>query len=244
MAERHHSATCSPNASPRRSAAPGLSKGEFAERAGVDRTTLSQLLSPGDQRLPRLDTVLALAADARPVDRLARRAVQRRAASRRSSCQHTSFEAPGPSPTDERLLGWLSEAADYKIRYVPATLPDLLKSDAVIRFERSGSVGPDAAQTIDTTAAQPGVGPQPGHGDGVLLVGAGAAVVRRGRGRLVPARRGGPARAARPDDRARRRAVPDVPLVPVRRRASATPPRSPCSAASAPRCTSASCTSC
>jgi hypothetical protein len=68
--------------------------------------------------------------------------------------QHTSFETPGPSPTDERLLAWLTEAADYKIRYVPATLPDLLKTDEVIRFERSRG-DPGAAQTtIATTAAR------------------------------------------------------------------------------------------
>ena len=67
---------------------------------------------------------------------------------------HTSFEAPGPSPTDEKLLGWLGEAADYKIRYVPSTLPDLLKTDAVIRFERSRAEGPNVEQTIETTEAQ------------------------------------------------------------------------------------------
>jgi transcriptional regulator with XRE-family HTH domain len=133
----------------------GLAKGEFAARAGVDRTTLSQLLSASSERLPRLDTVLAVAAahdlsidwlvglsNAGPVEA--------------ELIQHTSFAAPGPSPSDERLLGWLDEAAGSKIRYVPSTLPDLLKSDAVIRFERSGSAGPNAAQTIDTTAARLG----------------------------------------------------------------------------------------
>ena len=130
-----------------------LSKGEFAERAGVDRTTLSQLLSPGRQRLPRLDTVLALAAEHDlSIDWLV--GLSNAGPVEAEIMPHTSFEAPGPSPTDERLLGWLSDAADYKIRYVPATLPDLLKTEAVIRYERSGSVGPDAAQTIETTAAQ------------------------------------------------------------------------------------------
>jgi transcriptional regulator with XRE-family HTH domain len=134
----------------------GLSKTAFADRAGIDRTTLSQLLSPANRRLARVDTLVALAAthdlsldwlvglsNVGPVEA--------------ELIRHTSspsFEAPGPSPSDERLLEWLSEAADYKIRYVPATLPDLLKSDAVIRFERSRSAGPDAAQTIDTTAAR------------------------------------------------------------------------------------------
>ncbi len=131
----------------------GLGKGEFAEQAGIDRTTLSQLLSPINDRWPRVDTLRALAAthdlsldwlvglsNAGPVEA--------------ELLQHTSFESPGPSPSDELLLGWLIEAADYKIRYVPATLPDLLKTDAVIRFERARADGPDVTQTIDTTAAR------------------------------------------------------------------------------------------
>ena len=66
-----------------------------------------------------------------------------------------TFEAPGPTPTDELLLGWLTEAADYKIRYVPTTLPDLLKTDDLIRFERGRTATLDAAQTtISTTAAR------------------------------------------------------------------------------------------
>ena len=36
---------------------------------------------------------------------------------------------------DERLQTWHSEAVGYKIRYVPTTLPDLLKTPAVIRYE-------------------------------------------------------------------------------------------------------------
>jgi len=132
----------------------GLSKSEFAERAGVDRTTLSQLLSPTNQRLPRVDTVLALAgahdlsidwlvglSNAGPVEA-------------ELHVRDTSFEAPGPSPIDEHLVDWLTEAAGSKIRYVPATLPDLLKTDAVVRFERAREAGPDAEQSIDTTAAR------------------------------------------------------------------------------------------
>jgi transcriptional regulator with XRE-family HTH domain len=131
----------------------GLGKGEFAVRAGVDRTTLSQLLSPLNGRLPRIDTLHAIAvAHDLSIDWLV--GLSNVGPVEAELLQHTSFESPGPAPTDELLLGWLGEAADYKIRYVPATLPDLLKSDAVIRFERSRAEGPDAAQTIYTSAAR------------------------------------------------------------------------------------------
>ena len=134
----------------------GLSKTEFADRAGIDRTTLSQLLSPANRRLPRVDTIVALAAAHElSIDWLV--GLSNVGPVEAELIRHTSspsFESPGPSPSDERLLGWLGEAADYKIRYVPATVPDLLKSDAVIRFERSRSAEPSAVPTIDTTAAR------------------------------------------------------------------------------------------
>ena len=131
----------------------GLGKGEFAERAGVDRTTLSQLLSPGNHRLPRTDTILALArTHDLSIDWLL--GLSNTGPVEAELLQNMSFEEPGPAPVDERLLSWLDEAADYKIRYVPATLPDLLKSEAVIRFERAGPTGPNVAQTIEATEAQ------------------------------------------------------------------------------------------
>ncbi len=131
----------------------GLNKSEFAEAAGVDRTTLSQLLSANTSRLPRADTLHAIAvAHDLSVDWLIGLSNVGPVAA--ELLPHTSFEAPGPSSTDEKLLSWLDEAADYKIRYVPSTLPDLLKTEAVIRFERARAGGPNADQTIEVTEAQ------------------------------------------------------------------------------------------
>ncbi len=128
----------------------GMAKGAFAERAGIDRTTLAQLLSRGNARLPRVDTIVAIAtAHDLSVDWLIGLSNVGPVEAELLH-QQTQFERPGPSPTDERLLGWLTEAAGQKIRYVPATLPDLLKSDEVIRFERSRAT-PDATQTTMAT---------------------------------------------------------------------------------------------
>jgi transcriptional regulator with XRE-family HTH domain len=131
----------------------GLSRSAFAEAAGVDRTTLTQLLSRSNTRLPRLDTVTALAGTHElSTDWLT--GLSNSGPVEAEIIQPTSFEAPGPSPVDELLLGWLDEANGHKIRYVPATLPDLLKTDAVIRYERAGGTAPSAEQTIETTAAR------------------------------------------------------------------------------------------
>jgi len=50
---------------------------------------------------------------------------------------HESLEItlPAMAPLDESLERWHAEATGYKIRYVPKTLPDLAKTDAVIRHE-------------------------------------------------------------------------------------------------------------
>jgi hypothetical protein len=50
-----------------------------------------------------------------------------------------AVERGASSPSDERLTFWRSEAAGYKIRYVPTTLPDLLRTDDVIAYEYSQS---------------------------------------------------------------------------------------------------------
>lgn len=131
----------------------GLGKGDFAERANVDRTTLSHLLT-GAGRQPRLDTVVALASThGLSIDWLTGLSNIDPIEAELGELQ-TSFETPGPSPTDERLLTWFTEAADYKIRYIPTTLPDLLKSDSVIRFERSRSLAGTNETTIATTEAR------------------------------------------------------------------------------------------
>jgi transcriptional regulator with XRE-family HTH domain len=131
----------------------GLSRTEYAFVAGIDRTSLTQLLTPGNRRLPRLDTLAGIArAHGESIDWLA--GLTESGPAQTEILQHTSFEPTRPDELDERLLEWLIEAADHKIRYVPATLPDLLKTSAVIRYERAPREGPNAAQTIETTAAR------------------------------------------------------------------------------------------
>jgi hypothetical protein len=59
----------------------------------------------------------------------------------------TITEAPR-ALIDERIFGWHREAAGYKIRHVPATLPDMLKSRALMRWEYEPQLGRTADQAI------------------------------------------------------------------------------------------------
>jgi transcriptional regulator with XRE-family HTH domain len=116
----------------------GLSRSAFAGRVGLDRSTLTQLLSPDNQRLPRAETVMGIAANMGvSCDWLLglTQDEQQRTEMVAMDRQALEIEAGAASPLDERLMRWHREASGYKIRYVPTTLPDLLKTEAVIEYE-------------------------------------------------------------------------------------------------------------
>ncbi|HTW28379.1 MAG TPA: helix-turn-helix transcriptional regulator [Acetobacteraceae bacterium] len=112
-----------------------LSQTAFAHAVGIDRSTLSQLLSPGNERLPRIESVVAIAQVCKvSLDwLLGLRDVAERDPGVISDV--LGIERDAPSPVDDRLVGWLDQAAGYKIRHVPTTFPDVLKTSAVINFE-------------------------------------------------------------------------------------------------------------
>jgi transcriptional regulator with XRE-family HTH domain len=113
----------------------GLSRSAFAAKLGLDRSTLSQLLSPDIQRLPRAETIAAIATSEQvSVDWLLGLSQEGQLGLDLVGPE-LEIEPGAGSPADERLQRWHAEAAGYKIRYVPATLPDLLKSEEVIDFE-------------------------------------------------------------------------------------------------------------
>ncbi len=131
--------------------ASGINRSELARACGVDRSTIAQLLSGGDARLPNAHLaaecagVLGVSADfllglsdrpERPGDVLAAAVAVTEAA--RSSA-------------DEQLLDWHREAAGYKIRHVAATLPDVLKSEEVLSWEYQSFLGKTPQQAIGAT---------------------------------------------------------------------------------------------
>lgn len=127
----------------------GLSKSAFAARAGIDRSTLSQILSAATDRLPRVETLTAIAMSERiSLDWLV-------GMSQEASVGSTMMEAleitrGQASPADERLQGWYDEAMGYKIRHVPTNLPDVLKTDAVIEYEYQRSAAASPQQRFAT----------------------------------------------------------------------------------------------
>ena len=113
----------------------GASRADLARRVGIDRSTLTQLLSADLDRLPRADTVAAVAAELKvSLDWLLGLShVEKLGA----DILHESLQV-SPSaqhPADEQLIKWFEEAAETKVRSVPATLPDFAKTGDVLRHE-------------------------------------------------------------------------------------------------------------
>ena len=128
----------------------GLSQSAYATRVQIDRSTLSQLLSERNERLPRADSLVAIAhTEGVSIDWLLGLSEQGSVAADflRPSLE---FERDASSPADQRLARWHDEAAGYPIRYVPATLPDLLKTDQVIEWEYRESAAFTPEQSIVT----------------------------------------------------------------------------------------------
>lgn len=114
----------------------GESRAAFAAKAGLDRSTLSQLLSEGNVRLPRADTIARIAA---------RHSVSADWLLGLSEVpQVTADVVPRPvvetgadDPESQHLKRWHEEVRGAKIRYVPSSIPDQVKIEAVIHYENA-----------------------------------------------------------------------------------------------------------
>jgi transcriptional regulator with XRE-family HTH domain len=128
-------------------AARATTQADLARQTGVDRSTISALLQPGT-RLPNAqlaadcaralgisaDWLLGLSGRPEPIADLL-------------AASLSLTEAPR-ALIDERIFAWHQEAAGYKIRHVPATLPDMLKVRALVEWEYAPQLGRTAEQAL------------------------------------------------------------------------------------------------
>ena len=131
----------------------GMSRAALARAVGVDRSSVTQMLAQGDTRMPG-GHVVAACAQALDVSAdwllgLSNRPEQAGALLDSSLSISETGRATG---LDDQIFAWHREAEGYKIRHVPATLPDMLKTNAMLRWEYAPVTHrrPDAA--IDAAA--------------------------------------------------------------------------------------------
>ena len=125
-----------------------ITQSALARRAGVDRSTLSQLIKDDGARLPNGQLVAACAAvlgvSADWLLGLSNRPEQ---AEDLVASAISMTQAPR-ALVDEKIFSWHQEAAGYKIRHVPAGLPDMLKTDDILRWEYAPSRGKTTEQAM------------------------------------------------------------------------------------------------
>lgn len=124
-----------------------LSQAAFAHGIGIDRSALSLLLSGRTVRLPRVETLLAIAErHAVTIDWLL-------GLSEDEGVTGAMLSTGTIETTEEDgaslLMRWHAEAAGAKIRYVPARIPDLLRTTEVIAYEAAAAHQSPLAQVED-----------------------------------------------------------------------------------------------
>jgi transcriptional regulator with XRE-family HTH domain len=131
-----------------------VTRSQLARNAGVDRSTVGQLLNNENPRLPNGQLLADLAASLgvsadwllgltnrpeRPGDIIA-------AAMALSPAERSSV--------DEQILNWHKEATGLKVRHVPATLPDILKTDRMLAWEYASFRGLDPEEVVGSISGQ------------------------------------------------------------------------------------------
>ncbi|MCA2010471.1 helix-turn-helix domain-containing protein [Cereibacter sphaeroides] len=116
----------------------GLSQSAFASMIGIDRSALSQLTSGQNPRLPRAETLLALAARFQvSSDWLLGLTDERGQTAQVLNAVETEQALDEENRT--AMERWHHEATGQKVRYVPAWLPDLMRTPAVIAFQAASN---------------------------------------------------------------------------------------------------------
>ncbi|SNZ20296.1 helix-turn-helix domain-containing protein [Cohaesibacter gelatinilyticus] len=132
----------------------GLSRSHLARLTHVDRSTIGQLLNKTSPRLPNGQLVADLAATLSvSIDWLL--GLTNRPESPGDIIAGAMALSPAErTVADAQLLDWHQEATGYKIRHVPATLPDILKTERVLNWEYPSFENQNSTQMVDSIHPQ------------------------------------------------------------------------------------------
>ena len=125
-----------------------VSQSALARDIGVDRSTISQLLKDQGARLPNAQVVGECASALGVSADWLLSLTDRPESAADILANSLTLTAAPRALVDEQIFNWHLEAAGYKIRHVPAGLPDMLKTRAVLEWEYSPHLGRTTEQAI------------------------------------------------------------------------------------------------
>ena len=126
----------------------GISQAALARNIGVDRSTISQLLGDSGARLPNAQVVGECAAALNVSADWLLSLSERPENATDIVANSLSLTRAPRALVDEQIYQWHRDAAGYKIRHVPATLPDMFKTDAMLEWEYAPHLGRTIQQAI------------------------------------------------------------------------------------------------
>jgi transcriptional regulator with XRE-family HTH domain len=112
----------------------GVNQSAFAGTIGIDRSALSQILSGTTTRLPRAETLMTIAHQYKvSLDWLLGLSQDESVTGEIRDVMEIEEGASGYG--ESFMARWYSEAAGMKVRYVPAGIPDFLRTQALVDYE-------------------------------------------------------------------------------------------------------------
>jgi transcriptional regulator with XRE-family HTH domain len=129
----------------------GDTQSSLSRKTGADRSTLSQILIGTDARLPNANLVAECAQSLGvSADWLLGLSDLPVPAAQVLAQAMTMADAPR-ALIDAQIFAWHQEAAGYKIRHVPAGLPDMIKIHEMLEWEYEPTLGRTIGQAIGAT---------------------------------------------------------------------------------------------
>ena len=126
----------------------GDTQSSLSRKTGADRSTLSQILVGTDARLPNANLVAECAQSLGvSADWILGLSDQPEPAAQVLAQAMTMADAPR-ALIDAQIFAWHQEATGYKIRHVPAGLPDMIKIHEMLEWEYEPTLGRTIGQAI------------------------------------------------------------------------------------------------
>ena len=129
----------------------GMTQSGLARATRINRSTVSQLLSGSTARLPNAQVIGACAATLKVSADWLLTLSDRPESAADLLADALSLTTAPRALIDEQVFAWHKQAAGFKIRHVPAILPDMFKTTEMLEWEYAPHLGRTSQQAINAS---------------------------------------------------------------------------------------------